>query len=169
MLSLGEICDTLWNVAIHTWYAVFLFKCKECWTQPPLVHNDLSIHVFLADDKMANISLDVHLVIYIHCLKTPKILFAILTWLHFPLVKSVSCIIFSRKICDICHYLDRKVAVVLQWLLSEWITSLLLGMLGEAVKNPEMAQRYVNTHTHTPTQHTRVQKHILFKNFSHVS
>ena len=37
---------------------------------------------------------------------------------------------------------------------------LLIGMLGEAVKNPEMAQRYVNTHT----QHTRVQKHILFKN-----
>ena len=24
----------------------------------------------------------------------------------------------------------------------------ILGMLGEAVKNPEMAQRYVNTHTH---------------------
>ena len=27
----------------------------------------------------------------------------------------------------------------------------ILGMLGEAVKNPEMAQRYVNTHTHTHT------------------
>ena len=37
----------------------------------------------------------------------------------------------------------------------------IVGMLGEAVTNPEMAQRYVNTHTHT---HTRVQKHILFKN-----
>ena len=35
----------------------------------------------------------------------------------------------------------------------------MLGMLGEVVKNPEMAQRYVNTHT----QHTRVQKHSFQK------
>ena len=51
-----------------------------------------------------------------------------------------------------------------EWNIRWWIRApdLLVGMLGEAVKNPEMAQRYVNTHTHT--QHTRVQKHILFKN-----
>ena len=35
---------------------------------------------------------------------------------------------------------------------------LLNGMLGEAVKNPEMAQRYVNTHTHT----THECKNIFF-------
>ena len=28
-------------------------------------------------------------------------------------------------------------------------SSAIVGMLGEAVKNPEMAQHYVNTHTHT--------------------
>ena len=33
-----------------------------------------------------------------------------------------------------------------------------VGMLGEAVKNPEMAQRYVNTHTHN----THECKNIFF-------
>ena len=32
-------------------------------------------------------------------------------------------------------------------------TDVHVGMLGEAVKNPEMAQRYVNTHTHTHNTH----------------
>ena len=34
----------------------------------------------------------------------------------------------------------------------------IVGMLGEAVKNPEMAQRYVNTHTHN----THECKNIFF-------
>ena len=33
---------------------------KECRTQTPLVHNVYKLVVFLADDKMANTSLDLH-------------------------------------------------------------------------------------------------------------
>ena len=38
------------------------------------------------------------------------------------------------------------------------VASGIVGMLGEAVKNPEMAQRYVNTHTHN----THECKNIFF-------
>ena len=39
----------------------------------------------------------------------------------------------------------------------------LVGMLGEAVKNPEMAQRYVNQHTHTHTTHTSAKTYSFQK------
>ena len=46
-----------------------------------------------------------------------------------------------------------------------------VGMLGEAVKNPEMAQRYTSTHTHTT--HTSAKTYYFQKflknTFSHVS
>ena len=46
----------------------------------------------------------------------------------------------------------------------------ILGMLGEAVKNPEMAQRYVNTHTHNTHECKNIFFSKILKNtFSHVS
>ena len=69
----------------------FFFKQinrKECRTQLPLVHN-----VILGDNRMANISLVS--CAYIHCSKSPKISFPILTWLHFPLLKCVIFVIIS--------------------------------------------------------------------------
>ena len=49
---------------------------------------------------------------YIHCSKSPKISFPILTWLHFPLLKCVLYHLLFRQTCDILSYLDRKVVVV---------------------------------------------------------
>ena len=67
---------------------------KECQTQPLL-----SKHVFLADDKMANTSLDVHTFI---AQNLPKYIFQSSLDYTF-LSSSVSSIIFYRKICDISH------------------------------------------------------------------
>ena len=62
----------------------------------------------LADDKMANTSLDVHTFIA-HYL--PKYCFQSSLDYAFLSLR-MSSVIFSRKICDICHIWIRKVAVV---------------------------------------------------------
>ena len=72
----------------------------------------MSKHVVLADGKMANISLDVHRDdTYIHCSKSQKISFSILTWLHFPLLRCVLCHHFKENLWYL-SYLDRKMVVV---------------------------------------------------------
>ena len=65
-------------------------------------------NVFLADDKNGQ-----HLTgcAYIHCSKSPKISFLILTWLHSPLLKRVLYHILKANLWYL-SYLDRKVTAV---------------------------------------------------------
>ena len=76
---------------------------------PSLVLPSL-VHVLLADNKMANISLDVHTFI---AENLPKYRFhSSRDYTFLTLGLGVFSISFKRKICDFCHIWDRKVAVV---------------------------------------------------------